>query len=162
MVALASNRILHGHRTIRAAHPPVCAECGRRFVVAQIKTIGFVSVTSGPIERECHPGAHLDYLTDIVPLPLAAHVAPVIAHPGRTRGPECREMDRETDGEKYGARRSKQVSCTKVSTESGHSNIGHPLLSRSPHFVTALREQHLKTRLLAPSNIPVHPKTNVR
>jgi len=42
---------------------------------------------------------------------------------GRASGtdgrPGCREMDRETDGEKYAAGRSKQVSCTKVSAEDG-------------------------------------------
>lgn len=39
----------------------------------------------------------------------------------RDERPGCREMDRETDGEKYAAGRSKQVSCTKVSTEGGRS-----------------------------------------
>lgn len=44
---------------------------------------------------------------------------------GRASGtdgrPGCREIDEETDGEKYAAGRSKQVSCTKVSTEGGRS-----------------------------------------
>lgn len=149
MVALASNRISHGHHPWRT-----CPRMRRHFAVVQIKTIGFVSVTFGSIERECPP---FGYLGSIVAL-LQAGFRPFtgLRPSGRASGtderPGCREMDRDTDGEKYAARWSKQVSCTKVSAEGGHGKSG---LSRRScpgphhHFVTTLREQHLKTCFLA-------------
>ncbi|KYN05082.1 hypothetical protein ALC62_04070 [Cyphomyrmex costatus] len=82
MVALTSNRISHKNRPQRT-----CLRVRRHFAVAQIKAIGFVAITFGPIERECPSfGAKLRYLSGIVAL---------LERPG------CREMDRETDGEKY-------------------------------------------------------------
>ncbi|KYQ52959.1 hypothetical protein ALC60_07685 [Trachymyrmex zeteki] len=97
MVALASNRISHEHYPQRT-----CLKVRRHFAVAQIKAIGFVPITFGPISK-------LRLLT----LRPWSRI--------RDERPGCREMDRETDGEKYAAGRSKQVSCTKVSTEGGRS-----------------------------------------
>jgi len=119
MVALASNRISHEH------HPQhTCLKVRRHFAVAQIKAIGFVPITFRPIERE-YPSfdANLGYLSGIVALLLKLRLLILRPWPRiRDERPGCREMDRETDGEKYVAGRSKQVSCTKVSAEGSKSD----------------------------------------
>ncbi|TGZ57392.1 hypothetical protein DBV15_05810 [Temnothorax longispinosus] len=74
-----------------------------------------------------------------------AHVALISRASETDERPGCREMDRETDGEKYAARRSKQVSCTKLSTEGGHGKSDIRSCPGPPLHVTALREQQHTT-----------------